>query len=188
MSSYFYLGSSLPCLSIDSGMSYSSEDYLEICSRMLSKNDFDYLKDLDISDPAALPEFGVAGDYRIWEMCLRNQLVSLRAKEQNREAHPFLRGEHLLQSGAVTAAREAFKKDSPYEAEMLISQFRWDYLEELKSGEMFNIAFIAAYYLQIQLKERLSLFDTETGFANYKKLYDSILEDTDFEISMGENR
>jgi hypothetical protein len=66
--------------------------------------------------------------------------------------------------------------DSPLEAEIFLDKARWSALEQFQGIAYFNENTIYAYLLKLQLMERRLAFKTEEGFAEYKTLYASILE------------
>jgi hypothetical protein len=172
---YYYTSATLPMLFYDNSLTINREDFLDICQRTLTVNDFKALESCTINLDGDEEEFsGFSGNYQRWEIALRNSLVKLRAKEQGLDERDFLRdgGEGF---GVDEIALAAIKIDSPLEAEHLLNRARWNYVEELKSGHIMDLEFLMGYYLQMQILERKESFDEEVGFQNFKKLYDDIL-------------
>jgi hypothetical protein len=77
----------------------------------------------------------------------------------------------------VAAAKQAFGVDSPLEAELILDKARWNAIEAFHGIGYFTENMIYAYLLKLKLMERRQAFNTEEGFAEYKTLYASILED-----------
>ena len=102
-------------------------------------------------------------------------MVKLRASRLGLSPEVYLVDEENVY-GTHRIATEAFKIDSPLEAELYLISERLNYLDSLLVGHYFDITFLIIYYLKLQALERASYFDSEIGFENYKKIYKNILE------------
>ncbi len=87
--------------------------------------------------------------------------------------------------GTASAAAEAFSKDNPLDAELLLNNARWQFIEELSAGHFFDLEFLVAYRLKLQLQERRAMFEEEKGFAAYRGLYERVLEASGVQIPVG---
>jgi hypothetical protein len=89
---YYYTSATLPMLFYDNSLTINREDFLDICQRTLTVNDFKALESCTINLDGDEEEFsGFSGNYQRWEIALRNSLVKLRAKEQGLDERDFLR-------------------------------------------------------------------------------------------------
>lgn len=172
---YYYTSATLPMLFYDNSLPVSEEDFLDICQRTLTDEDFIALSGCTISIMDDQPEtFGFSSDFRKWEVALRNSLARIRAKDQGLDEREFLRpdGEGF---GVDEIASAAVKIDSPLEAEHYLNRARWNFVEELKSGHIMDLEFLMGYYLQMQILARKESFQEEKGFQNYRKFYEDIM-------------
>jgi hypothetical protein len=114
--------------------------------------------------------------WRNWERALRLNLARYRAGRIRREGGaPVDPPEYP--ADAAAAAKTAAAMDSPLEAELFLDKARWDVIEAFQGLRYFGPNTIYAYLLKLLLMERRSLLKTEEGFAEYKGLYASILDD-----------
>ena len=171
---YYYTAATLPMLFYDNQLPVRREDFLDICSRTMSEADFQAVETCTIAVEEEGKTGGFAGQYRAWEIALRNALVKVRAKEQGLDEREFLRegGDGF---GVEEIASSAIKIDSPLEAEHFLNRARWHYVEELTSGHIMDLEYLQGYFLQLQILERKESFQEDKGFQNYRKLYEDIL-------------
>jgi len=181
---FYYTVASLPMLNYDEPVSLKHSDYLEDCRKWLKPSEWSILESSLIS-PETEKEFpGIAEEYRKWEISLRNELVSLRSAALGLEADDYkVEGERFADTAVLAAA--AFKEESPLDAENTLNKGRWEYIENLKVGHFFDLEFLVLYSLQLQILERKSCFDEETGFTRYQEIYKNILSGID-DVAVGD--
>jgi hypothetical protein len=110
-----------------------------------------------------------------WERALRLQLARYRAQSLKRDgAAPV--DPPASPPEAEAAAKAALALESPLEAEILLDRARWDAIEALEGLDYFGRNTVYAYLLKLLLMERRSAFKPQEGFAEYKALYASIME------------
>ena len=163
----------------------SSEEMLDVCRRLIAEGDYSGLLEstLNPEDPAAP---GICGSYRAWERSLRNDLVLLRAAEQDLNPEDYLRTSEPV-SGTSAVAAESMAKDSPLEAELYLDGCRWSIIDELTVGHYFDIEFLRSYRMKLQILERRAMFEEERGFTAYHDLYARVLSASGTEIPTGGN-
>jgi hypothetical protein len=66
--------------------------------------------------------------------------------------------------------------ETPLEAEILLDRARWNAIEQFQGIPAFSRNIVYGYLLKLLILERRASFKAETGFAEYKSLYASILE------------
>lgn len=110
--------------------------------------------------------------WRRRERSLTLVLAQLRAARLKTESPPV---EHW-DMDAENQAKAAIAMDNPLEAELFLDKGRWDAVESLLKNTYFGVNAVYAYMLKLQLIERRAAFKTEEGFAEYKTLYASIME------------
>jgi hypothetical protein len=98
--------------------------------------------------------------------------------------------------GIAALAKNAAALESPLEAELYIDKARWDAIENLQGIGYFDSNVVFAYLLKLLLLERRALFKAEEGFAEYKRIYASILDarrdaqssESAIDTELGENK
>ncbi|MCK5249003.1 MAG: DUF2764 family protein [Spirochaetaceae bacterium] len=186
MAEYYYVSASLPMLTgPDQEPPVTSEKMLDICRRFITDVDYNGLVESTINpeNPAAP---GICRTYHSWERSLRNDLVLLRAAEQDLNPEEYIRTSETV-SGTSVVAAESMTKDSPLEAELYLDSCRWSIIDELTIGHYFDIEFLRSYRLKLQILERRTLFEEERGFAAYRDLYTRVLSASGNEIPTGGN-
>ncbi|RKX80348.1 MAG: hypothetical protein DRP60_03435 [Spirochaetes bacterium] len=184
MAAYYYASASLPMLSgPDQPAPVSSEEMLDVCRRFIADSDYSGLVDSSLNpEDAEAP--GICASFRGWERSLRNDLVIQRAAEQNLSSEEYIRTSESV-SGTSVIASEAMSKSSPLEAELYLDSCRWLKIEELSTGHFFDIEFLIAYRMKLQILERRAMFDEKRGFAAYRELYARVLNASGTDIPDG---
>jgi len=176
---FYYTIASLPMLSYDEHPVLKVADYLADCHKWLKPAEWDLFSSASlIPDSRMESESSVADEFRKWEISLRNELVLLRASAMGLDAEEFIEKSERYPDTASLASH-AFKQESPMDAEDALNRGRWQFLENLKVGHFFDLDFLILYSLQLQILERKSCFDEETGFARYQEIYQNILNQMD---------
>lgn len=161
----------------------SSEAMLDVCRRFTKGGEYQGLVDSTL-DPDSPDAPGLCRPFRDWEKSLRNELVILRAAEQNLNSEDYFRETEPV-FGTSSVAAEAMTKDSPLEAEIFLDRCRWSKIDELAMGHFFDIEFLRSYRMKLQILERRALFDEERGFAAYRDLYNRVLSASGTDIPTG---
>lgn len=186
MAAYYYLASSLPML-VDPMQDppVSSQDFLEQCRMFMTPKDYENILGTSIN-PGENHSHNLGENFGKWESSLRNELVRLRAQVQGLNPDDFLREDSFI-SGTAEIASAAMQKSTPLEAELYLTQKRWDCVDELSAGHFFDIQFLQGYRLKLQLLERRAKFVEENGFDAYRSIYARVLEASGSEIPVGGN-
>jgi hypothetical protein len=114
--------------------------------------------------------------WRAFERTLRINLAKNRAHNLKRENEIPQEIPVVPIEALIAAAKATSGEQSPLEAEFLIDKARWNTICSLAGSDYFSRENVFAYYLKLVMMERKESFDTEKGFAEYKALYASILE------------
>ncbi len=163
MSQYYYFTASLPMLEPDAPPPMSTEAFLESCERLLKASDFQNIQrvSLNAPDPAGTG-IELLTRFQNAELGLRNELVKLRAKKLGIEQDRYIR-EETQNPLLAAAAREILEQDTPLRAEHFMNGVLWTILEDLSVGHYFDIDFLAAYFLKLQILQRRASFQVEAG-------------------------
>jgi hypothetical protein len=194
MSKYYYFMATLPALQASAAAPpFSHAVFLEKAAAALSAKDFALLScanpgmPADGVVPAGLESSKLLRRYHHWDLSLRNELARLRAGRMQKPFDKYLRPAELEYDG-VKAAQAAFQAEDPLQGELVIERERWNFLEMLAVNKYFDIEYIIAYSLLLQVLERRARFDIEKGNEGYRTVYRSVLETADYRDESGENK
>jgi len=162
---YYYLIAGLSMLQFGMKPPISYQDFLEECARALSRDDADALKEGKVS---LLKKWG---DF---DKALRNELVRTRAVKTGKDPDNYLRTNEGIDPFIAPLAHWAVNHDSPMEAEKYMDKIRWEKIEELKAGHYFDMEYLAAYGLQLQILERWDRIDSGDGMKILEGLTEKI--------------
>jgi hypothetical protein len=182
----------LPHLIYDQKPPMTSDSFKALAESLLSEKDAVLMKCLSLDpdpnpDPAdskepsyntPAPSTGntFIDGWREWERTLRVNLAKNRAHILKRENEVPLEIPVVPIEALLTAAKATSGEQTPLDAELLIDKARWNTICGLAGSDYFSRENVFAYYLKLVMMERKESFDTEKGFAEYKSLYASILE------------
>lgn len=180
----YYLISQLPSLDglgETTPLPITEEQFLDLCGRLLGKKAQDELSRVTLL-PSRERKRSSSALVEAWndgERQLRLVLAGVRAEKMQKtfEADVSSPSPALLQ--AVHAAVEA---ESPLEAEKHLLRYRLSFLETLRPTDSFAQEFVFYYLLKLKLLSRMRQFDTDTGIAAYKNIYDSIMHGDGLEV------
>lgn len=173
----YYLISQLPSLDgVNENMPLpiTSERFAELCKRFLGKKAQGEFEKLTLAPPRN-PEKSSSALIEKWnegERKLRFALAKLRADKLDKR---FETDNQSFSAGLLQAARTAVEIESPMEAERFLNKYRLDFLETLRPMDSFSEEFVFYYALKLKLIERIRKFDSESGEAAYRNIYNSIM-------------
>lgn len=179
MHSYYYFVATLPWVSYGDAPPKSSEEFREECAAHLAPGDAALLQYCTYNAAAATGNARATGSAFLDALLARERtlllnLAHLRAARLKRQ----LPGEPPRgTSDAEAAAKAAFEMGDPLEAEVFLDRGRWDAIDALVGLDSFSVNNVYAYLMKLQLLERRQRFDAEKGFAGYKGLYDTIMNE-----------
>ncbi len=173
----YYLISQLPSLdgiNENTPLPITSVRFEELCQRFLGKKALIESTDLTLV-PSRNPEKSSSALIERWnegERSLRLALAKLRADKMNKQ---FIADNQTFSAGILQTARTAVEIESPMEAEKFLNKYRLDFLETLRPMDSFSEEFVFYYGLKLKLIERIRNFDSESGEAAYRNIYNSIM-------------
>lgn len=175
MRQYYFTAASLPLLSLDAKPGITVDSFLSTCKLHLTVSDYTILVNSSIKVPES--EGSLAGIAKVcwdWEKSLRNELAKLRAAKMNISSDEYIRiGETIFDTYRIAA--EAIKIESPLEAEGFLNAARLEFLDSVSVGHYFDLTFLVIYYLKLQIFDRVSSFDIDSGYKKYREIYTNIL-------------
>ena len=172
LSSYYYLCSSLPSLYVQEAMPITRRSFLDDCERIVSKTDFDIISNADI-DGTSHSDHPILRVWDEFELGFRREMAQLRGARLgwSQDIHGQLRSYDQSFSEAL---RIAVNHESPYEAELIVAQQRWKYLDSLSTNHAFDLVMLIIYHLKLQILERLSVMNNELGEQEFDGVFSNI--------------
>ena len=145
-------------------MPISYEYFLSCCRQQLSTKDLETIKRTNIAPTEdSEDDCPTLRQWKKFDITLRNELSRYRASKKSKDAAVYIRGEGYLDPFLATEAHWAINEASPLEAERFLDRFRWEKIEELEREHYFDIDYLIAYALKLQLLERWQRIDSEGG-------------------------
>ncbi|MGB2600993.1 MAG: DUF2764 family protein [Candidatus Omnitrophota bacterium] len=157
---YYYLIASLPYLKFGSEPPISSTNFIAECGKWLGQSDMKTVLAAKISGEAEPGEGGtVLAEWKTFDRELRHELALIRAAHKKGEEH---RGTDMLKS--------VLEQENPFLMEKEMERIRWSYLEEKSLGCFFDLNRLVLYFVQLQIVERMDIFDKDKGESYFYKL------------------
>ena len=164
MREYYYLVATLPLLEFGMKMPVSYEDFLSSCQEQLSIKDLEAIKRTSIAPlEEAKDPCPTLREWKKFDITLRNELSRYRASKKSKDAAAYIRGEDYFDPFIATEAHWAINESSPLEAERFLDRFRWERIEEIEREHYFDLDYLIAYALKLQILARWQRIDSEGG-------------------------
>lgn len=162
MSGYYtYLVSSLPMLHFGTKPPFSFGKFLEICRGLISASDIDTLKISTIIEGGVDEKINpTLKKWHAFDTSLRNELVKIRALRKRLEPLKYIREGGYTDPSVAHIALHAYRSPSILEAEKILDQERWRFLEELAIGHYFDIEFLMVYANKLLILQRWEEINT----------------------------
>lgn len=151
-----YIIASLPLLSFNSKPPLSLGEFFARCEDLLAGEELGLLKKI-VRAEGHITEGSGYKTLERWsefETDLRNELVRSRAAKKKVDPARYLRGEGLPEPNITHLAMNAYRHPSPLEAERLLDEERWRFLDEICLGHYFDFDFLIGYVLKLLILER----------------------------------
>ncbi|TAN61855.1 DUF2764 family protein [bacterium] len=152
---YPYLISTLPMLHFGMKPSFSGERFLELCRQFIPSADIEALKKAAISgeyiDAKIHPTLK---KWQEFDTGLRNELVKIRCLHKHVASEKYLRAEGYVPAYITHLASTVHRTPDILEAEKLLGQGRWYFLDALSFGHYFDLDFLLIYALKLFILER----------------------------------
>ena len=160
MDKYYYLLSEIPHLIFGQESNITQRLFLAEAEKWLSEKDFTELIQLNINEfEEEQINNSLLALYRSFEFQLRSELAKYRRdKKEGREYKSYMFSPSI------------FKDGDPLDIEKELLKLRWNFVEENEAGHNFDLHAVMAYYLKLQLNEKLYSWEKEEGRENFNSL------------------
>lgn len=132
---------------------FSFEKFLSKCQDFIPQRDLRALENLhaeDLSQQKSKTIQKLLG----FEISLKNELVKLRAARKKVAPEKYLKPNGYAGISIYRIAVAAQRNPSPLEAERILDQARWNFLDELAIGHYFDLDFLIIYALKLLILGR----------------------------------
>jgi hypothetical protein len=175
VASYYYLVASLPLLRPEENPPMTTETFLETCRQSLGQSELDLVR--NVSLVASTEEARQQNTFiRKWEALLtvvHKELNEQRARRLNLESDRYSQvGDR--NPWVAEMVRAVIQAENPLQSELLLLQYYWRKIDELASGHVFDVEFLIAYHVKLQLLARRSLFTPLEGNSEFKRLFSNL--------------
>jgi hypothetical protein len=134
---------------------FSFERFLALCRDFIPEEDLNILKKISIEDELAGKSMQPAlNKWYDFDRSLRNELTKIRASRKHLDPAKYIRGDSYSEASVVHIAMSAHRTPSILEAEKVLDQARWQFLNELELGHFFDLDFLIIYALKLLILER----------------------------------
>jgi hypothetical protein len=152
---YIYLISSLPMLHFGLKAPFAFEKFIAMCKGLIPEEDIETLKRARVLDD----DFHVAPNptlvkWHIFDTVLRNELVKIRASRRHADPYKYLRRDGYAEPAISVLALNAYKTPSIMQAERILDEERWKFLDELTVGHYFDLDYLVTYSLKLLILEK----------------------------------
>ncbi len=166
MASYYYLISSLPDLNTSGEIPLTYEEFLTMCQSNVSEANYLFLKNLTPSS-----EEGPL--VKEWAVFYRNLMGELNVQRSANLGKPYLTS-YDKDSVLAQVAAMALAAKNPLEAEKILLDYEFEYLDSLVGLHTFDDVYLFGYAMKLRLLERQNCFVQKKGQTEFKRLFDQV--------------
>lgn len=177
--SYYYLISSLPSISLGEKPYYSSEVFMNLSGKWISKSDIDELTKINLKLENITTNNSFVKSWYKYEKIIRNSSVKNRAVKLNKDPLPYLKPEDKIYTDIERKVQDAFSAANPLEKEMALDRLRWEMIGFLEEGHFFDLEKLCAYKLRLLICEKWVARKTKTGQKNLDIALDTLYQAKD---------
>ncbi|NLN60793.1 MAG: DUF2764 family protein [Deltaproteobacteria bacterium] len=176
MSGYYsYILSTLPGLHYGMNPPFSMEDFIKKLTGFIPEDEQRTIREYateKVDVPSATEPVGRM--FAAFETTLRNHLVRLRSTDLGVSPEKYLKSrEEKIDQRIERYASEAYKNQDPLESERILDQTRWNCLEEMESGHIFNFSALLIYTLKLKILLKWHVIDTADKAAVFNETLSS---------------
>jgi hypothetical protein len=174
LKNYYYTLAALKTFRLGEKIPVSEEYFLQFAEDTIDAKDYQILLKCrwGLTKPTG---FSFADQILSWDRELRLELAKARISKLPFDLSPNLKampGNY----GLLEQVRAVMAIDSPLDAELVLNQIRWSYLEETGARHYFDLEALVIYYLKLQLALRQEKFQEQLGRDSFEKEYAALAD------------
>ena len=163
-SDFFYFISSLPLLRFGEKAPLTYESFLASSRDCLSEQEAGVLASLQLCpERARAVDLPVIEEWQQEETYLRNLLAAQRGRNRKVEASGWQRESSHYSALLVKRIEEIMALPNAWEKEQAVDFLRWQRLDELNAGHLFDFATVIIYAYRLLILEKQRLREEEAG-------------------------
>lgn len=170
MASYYYLVATLPSLRYDGKPAYSTAEFLSLCKEQVSDSHYQLISSA-FSDTPQRNRF--LEEYQKFSAMVNGELTEQRSRKLSLSDSQY-KNMHDKEARISETVRQALSMEDVLQAELLLLQLHWKFIEELVALHTFDIEGLLGYALKLRLLQRKNLFTRDEGNAEFKRLFSNI--------------
>ena len=140
----------------------TSEDFLSMARRLLAEGDRELVEQL-FEGGEAETNNAVALSWIAFDRNFRNEKAWFRAHRAHKDPLKSTRGTKENEPSLKEAVHEASRMPDLLEAEKLLDQKCWQFLDDLAGGHYYNLEFLICYGLKLKILERHHEYQSSKG-------------------------
>jgi len=134
---------------------FSFSVFLYRCAGLIPERDLEILRAISSSDENPYTDKQpILKQWHLFDRALRDELVKIRASRKKIDPAGYLRGAGYVEPSVTHIALSAYRNPSPLEAEKILDEERWCFLDGLTIGHYFDLDFLIVYGYKILILER----------------------------------
>lgn len=153
-------------LRADSAMPFSYETFLDMCAASVQKDKYELLKNLTVSSK----EGPLVKEWAKFYGLLSGEMSYQRNTKLGRPCEAPTEHDEVISRTVHTA----LTSENPLLAEQMLLELEFKRLDELIGLHSFDDYMLFGYALKLKLLERLTVFDSKKGRAEFQRLFDGI--------------
>ena len=153
--------SSLPMLYFGAKPPFSFDRFLEMCEGVVSEEDINIVKlSTQIDSYHYEKAQPTLEKWHTFDTALRNELVKIRASRRKLDPLKYMRKDGYTDPSIAHIAVHAHRTPSILEAESILDEERWRFLDELNIGRYFDMDSLIVYANKLLIAERWERINT----------------------------
>lgn len=154
---------------------FSFKKFLTMCHHIIPDRDVDIIKASSLLEEYPYEEINpTLKKWRAFDISLRNELVRIRAARKRIDPSKYLRYGGHMDLSIAHIALHAHRTPSLLEAEKILDQARWHFLDELSIGHYFDIDSLIIYANKLLILERWERINTLDKTRAAEELLESV--------------
>lgn len=153
-------------LRADSAMPFSYDSFLSMCATTVSAEKFELLKNLSVSSKKG----PLIEEWSRFYGLLSGEMSYQRNTRLGRPCETPTEHDEVI----ARTVQTALSSENPLVAEQMLLELEFRKLDELIGLHSFDDHMLFGYALKLKLLERLTVFDSKRGRAEFQRLFDGI--------------
>ena len=166
MASYYYLISSLPMLKSDGSIPMDFDTFLEACKANVSAATYHSL--CNLSDPSNMHPM-----LKSWANFYNSLMTELAYQRNTKRGKPCVMPDNR-DTEIINAVAAALAAKNPLISEQMLLELEFKRIDSMMGLHSFDDYYLFGYAIKLKLLERLTIFDTEEGSAEFKSLFNGV--------------